>query len=1072
MLVGLQGAVMAQITEGGISGVVTDSTGAVLPGAEVTVTNNQTGESRQVTANEDGVYRITSLRPGSYDVKAERTGFKVGLRKNVEVLVNNIVRVDLSLETGELQEVVTITSETNLVNTEEGRVASTLTTRQVQELPINGRELYSLVLLQPGVTATLAPVISNTQFDRFNFGFSANGASPRGNNFVLDGVSNNNEWLGGTPSISPSVELVQEFQIQTVNFSAEYGRNNGSVVIAVSRTGGNQFHGSAYEFFRNDVFDARNFFDTAGQSSRLNRHQFGGSLGGPIRKDRSFFFFNYEGIRQSEAQTLRGTGETPEFRNQVAVSRAGSIADTLFRAYPAAPCVPGTLADRGSIFRSDLPLAQAKLIPFIEFINGAPDGVPDTCQVSYLDPRDVRGDQYSFRFDHHFSSDDKIFVRWLDDRRRSDVAREQLGGAVSRGFRAPFTGKFPSLAMGYTHLFSPQMLNDFRFGFIRSDFSIGFRAPASASDNFPTIFFDDGITRFGGAIFVPREFKFDNFTFGDTLSVARGSHSWKFGAEVKRIRENSNYKLETVGFYEMQSLFTFANDSPYYTEGLVNPLTGQFTETPRKFRWSQLGVFVQDDWKISRKLTLNLGLRYDYFGVPTEAQGILSNITLGSGATLRDQIATGRVGRVSQLFEPDRNNFAPRVGFAYDVKGDGNTAIRGSFAIAYLEPFSNLYTNASRFDPPDSAFPAVFPFFFGGTINYGVPAIPSTGFQTGLTPGGGIPGTRISVSGVQSDIRTAYSEQWFLGLQKKLWGPLYLTANYVGTAGKNLYIRNDINRFTGDRASLAAAPTRINQEWAGTTFVQNGGDSIYHGMNVQLQKSYGQGYMFTFNYTLGKATDEVSDPGLGDYINIGTALYTGTVDAANPRLDRGPSEFDVRHRVAAHAIWDLPSPSGPKFVRAVLGGWQWNVIGTFQTGRPFSVLCTSTITCDYNGDGLGYDRPNTPSFGSSLSGLSRSDYLNGIFQVADFPVPTFGTNGNLGRNTYRGPGYGSVDTSLFKNFKLHEDIKLQFRWEAFNLFNRTNLFIPNAILNAPTNFGRSTAAFAPRQMQFALRLVF
>jgi len=888
MLVGLQGAVMAQITEGGISGVVTDSTGAVLPGAEVTVTNTQTGESRQVTANQDGVYRLTSLRPGSYDVKVERTGFKVGLRKNVEVLVNNIVRVDVSLEAGELQEVVTITSETNLVNTEEGRVASTLTTRQVQELPINGRELYSLVLLQPGVTATLAPVISNTQFDRFNFGFSANGASPRGNNFVLDGVSNNNEWLGGTPSISPSVELVQEFQIQTVNFSAEYGRNNGSVVIAVSRTGGNRFHGSAYEFFRNDVFDARNFFDTAGQSSRLNRHQFGGSLGGPIRKDRSFFFFNYEGIRQGEAQTLRGTGETPEFRNQVAVSRAGSIADTLFRAYPAAPCVPGTLADRGSIFRSDLPVAQAKLIPFIEFINGAPDGVPDTCQVSYLDPRDVRGDQYSFRFDHHFSSDDKIFVRWLDDRRRSDVAREQLGGAVSRGFRAPFTGKFPSLAMGYTHLFSPQMLNDFRFGFIRSDFSIGFRAPASASDNFPTIFFDDGITRFGGAIFVPREFKFDNFTFGDTLSVARGSHSWKFGAELKRIRENSNYKLETVGFYEMQSLFTFANDSPYYTEGLVNPLTGQFTETPRKFRWSQLGVFVQDDWKISRKLTLNLGLRYDYFGVPTEAQGILSNITLGSGATLRDQIATGRVGRVSQLFEPDRNNFAPRVGFAYDLKGDGNTAIRGSFAIAYLEPFSNLYTNASRFDPPDSAYPAVFPFFFGGTINYGVPAIPSTGFQTGLTPGGGIPGTRISVSGVQSDIRTAYSEQWFLGLQKKLWGPLYLTANYVGTAGKNLYIRNDINRFTGDRASLAAAPRRINQEWAGTTFVQNGGDSIYHGMNLQLQKSYGQGFMFTFNYTLGKATDEVSDPGLGDYINVGTALYTGTVDAATPGLDRGP----------------------------------------------------------------------------------------------------------------------------------------------------------------------------------------
>jgi hypothetical protein len=230
--------------------------------------------------------------------------------------------------------------------------------------------------------------------------------------------------------------------------------------------------------------------------------------------------------------------------------------------------------------------------------------------------------------------------------------------------------------------------------------------------------------------------------------------------------------------------------------------------------------------------------------------------------------------------------------------------------------------------------------------------------------------------------------------------------------------------------------------------------------------------MFTFNYTVGKSLDLVSDPGLGDFVNVSVSNYNGTQDAANPQLDRGPSDFDVRHRIAAHGIWDIPSPKGPSALRAIFGGWQLNVVGQYQSGRPFSVICTSTITCDYNADGSGYDRPNTPAFGNTLPRSGRSDFLNGVFQVSDFPVPTFGTNGNLARNTYRGPDYITVDGSLFKNIKLTETFKLQFRAEAFNIFNRVNLFLPNAVLNAPLNFGRSTAAFDPRQLQFALKLLF
>jgi outer membrane receptor protein involved in Fe transport len=275
-------------------------------------------------------------------------------------------------------------------------------------------------------------------------------------------------------------------------------------------------------------------------------------------------------------------------------------------------------------------------VPFHEFLTGPRDGVVDRCRVRGLNVRDVRGDQYSFRVDHQFGEGDKIFARYLGDRRRTDSAREQLvGGAALRGFQAPFRGNFPSFLAGYTHMFSSKVVNDLRFSYVRSDFGIGFKAPNSESDNFPTLFLDDAVARFSNATFVPRDFVFDNFIVSDTVSMARGNHSLKFGGEVRRIHEESDYQLLTRGFYEFNNVFAFANDTPYYYEALVNPATGNFSGSPRKFRWTQLGLFVQDDWKVSRKLTLNLGLRYDFYGVPTEADGLLSNITLGAGRAPR-----------------------------------------------------------------------------------------------------------------------------------------------------------------------------------------------------------------------------------------------------------------------------------------------------------------------------------------------------------------------------------------------------------------------------------------------------
>ena len=1068
---------VAQVTEGGLNGYVLDPKGNALANSQVTVTNSATGQQRRVTTDANGFYQVQFIVPGTYEVKATHEGFATAVAKGVVVQSSSLARADVQLSLGSVTQTVEVSGAVPIVNTEESRLSNTLSESQVQNLPTPGRDIYALAAIQPGVTATLAPTVSDTGFNEFNYGTSANGAGPRGNDYVVDGVSNNNEWLGGIPAISPSVEAIQSFQIQTANLSSEYGRSNGSVVIISTRSGSNNFHGSVYDYVRNPIFDARYRFDQPGTGrSYVKRNDFGFALGGPIVRDHTFFFVNYEGRRGTDSQTLLLPGETPQFRQQVAQYRPNSIANAQLQAYPAGPCVAGTAVDTGSIFLKDYSLATAQSVPYYQFIDGPPDGIPDICTTSYVDSRPQDGNQFLARLDQTFSNGDSFFARFMYTRNTTDAGREELSGAVSRGFKAPYHGAFPNGMLSYTHIFSPNALNDLHFMFARSDFGIGFNAPKSASNNYPYLYFDSGAAPFGGEVFVPRTFVFNNYSLADAFSLKKGRHTLKFGFDLERLQENSNYESETFGFYEFQDMFTFANDGPYYTEAAVNPTTGQFTGSPRHFRQTWWGAFAQDNWRVNRNLSVNLGLRYDVFGSPSETNGILANLILGSGTTLAQRVATATVGRVSQLFKTDYSNVAPRVGFAYDPFGTGNTVIHGGFSIAYQPPYSNLYTNASRFDPPDTAFPFVFPLYYGGTISYGIPAVASPGFETGLSPAGGIPGVRISVSGVQQNLKTAYTEQWFFGVQHRLFGQYAFTMDYVGTGGRDLYIRDDINRFTGDRTSLAVGAVRFNPNFGGTTYVKNGPGSNYNGLNVQLQRQMRNGYSFAVNYTWSKALDYVSDPGLGDFSNVGTPLYTGTMDEQNLRLDYGPSDFDVRHKLSAYGTWILPNHFSNPFLRSAVGGWQFNGIVTLQSGRPFSVICTNVVTCDYNGDGVGYDRPNIPAFGNTLTGLSRSDYINGIFTPADFPNPNAGTSlgkdGTLGRNTFRGPGYANVDASLFKTFTLPHETKLEFRAEAFNLFNRVNLYLPNANLSQTLNFGKSTAAFPARNLQLALKVMF
>lgn len=1120
----------AQLTEGSIAGAVTDVTGAAVAGAGVKITNLQTGSVDETKTDNIGYYRVLHLQIGAYQIRVEAQGFKATVLESIPVNVNTTTRADAKLQVGTARETVEVAAGAALVQTEEARLSSTITHEEIESLPLNGRQVYQLVSLEPGVTQTNAPAISNvpspTSSVTFDFGYTANGSTPRGNNFVLDGNSNNNEWLGGTPLIYPSLDAIQELQVQTLNFSSEYGRNNGTVVNIVTKSGTNHLHGSLFYTGRNTSLNARNFFDEV-QKTPLQQNQFGFSLGGAIVKDKTFFFTDYEGSRLKDGAPAIFTSETPTFRQSVITDSPNSLAAMFYQDFPGPACT-------GPSFGVDNQLCPA-----------------GSSQIERN-----QADQYLVRLDQHLGTHDQLYGRWVNTLASGDVARQELQGAGTRGFKAPFDGFFADLGLGETHEFSTHTLNDLRLAYSRNNSHIGFGLPPNTItggilknaglplDSFGQLVFDDGAVPMGGEVFIPRKFIFDTYALTDTLTHIIGRHALKFGFQVRHIQENSNYQLTSKPFYEFScidgnacfnsfaGLFPFifdTGDDPYLQAALINrnnctgspsPTCGQFTDTPRHFRWNQFAGFAQDDWKVGPRLTLNLGLRYEVFESPTETNGILSNVILGSGSNLSQQIANASVGRVSKMWDTNKKNFAPRIGVSWDPRGKGDMVVRGGFSIAYNEPYSNLYTNASRLDPPDAITTFVEPIFgIGTSLPYQFPFVPSPDFAGPTLPNGGIGpainNVAITPSGVAPNLRTAYSMQWFFGIQRQFLHDFALSVNYVGTRGVGGYTREDNNRFDGDICqnlvtNCDLVNNRLNPGWGQLTYVANESQSVYHGLNAQLRKTYSHGLMFSANYTWGKVLDNVTDGGLGDYFNTNGygGLYSGVQDIQNQRGDRGPSEFDATHRFALSALWTLPSPKSNAVARNVLGGWKLNSIVSLQSGRPFDVYCGLAwfTGCDFNMDGLAYDRPNRPT-GIKTVGFSNQQFVNGLFgdptpisterfygrtsqasqafcpnglnSVLDTffvdpaltPCLPVGTNGNLSRNAFRGPAYKTVDLSLFKDIKAGDRFTVQFQAEAFNLFNRVNLYNPIGDMGNP-QFGRSTAAFPARQVQLGLKVLF
>jgi outer membrane receptor protein involved in Fe transport len=1074
----------AQSADATLTGAVKDSSGASIPGAVITVRHTATNETRTGVAGEEGLYRIPSLPRGTYEVRAELEGFRTVSQSGVLLTVGDTVRLDFTLEIGTFTEVTQVTSQAALVNTEEGRISSLVDEKRVSELPLNGRNVFQLMELQPGATGNPGNVVlGGTAGGNSAF---MNGQRNRANNFLLDGTDNNDQYTAGRVAVNPNVDMIQEFRVSSNNFSAEFGRNSSSVVNVVTKSGTNALHGTGYEFLRNNAMDARTVF--AAKTDPLKFNQFGGTVGGPIQKDKTFFFTSYEGLRVTRGVTLVRTVETPEFRQLVAQLYPNSIANFLFTNFPSpnptqdirdtGRPVPGLATDSALNtpgVRTNPNYALVSGVNYRNAAQAAPDGIPDIGTANVSVSEKTKGDQFNIRVDRELTANFRVMGRYLHDNRLTDDKQ----AIVRDGFNQPIDEKGRNLTLGTTTVLSNRLVNEARFGYVHRK-----RGLLATNPGVPNIGFDDGTIAFGNFGTNPASFAQKTFHWVDTVSMSLGSHAVKFGGEVRHIRDDSDFAVRrpAVQFY---SLHDFAQDEPRAITNIgINPSTGLIESNVRNFRFWEFGGYLQDDWKIKNNLTLNLGIRYEWFGRPSEANDLLTNIILGQGADIFEQVKNARVGAVDQVVPDDFNNFAPRLGFSWDPTSNGKLAVRGGYGIAYERLFNNSITNI-RFNPPYYSFsvanPVAVALHAGIPIAYG-PINPdgtrrneaititgpnrNIGVQDGLGIEGNIIGWNPAFGTSQQSLRVpdpntkdAYTHNWFIGGQTELMWDLVLEANYIGNVGRNFGRLIDYNTVRGDL--FDGRLDRLNPGFGGINYRAMLTRTEYHGMQLQVNRRFKDGFSGQVSYTLGKAMDNGSD----------VQVAGSPVDARALDLEWAVSDFDVRHRLVFNWLWALPYFRDSGGVKgALLGGWQINGITQLQSGFPFSVTTSAAYpTGDYNGDGVNNDRPNLPAFGLDLPANDRQAYIKGLFVAADFPRPD--VLGTLPRNAYRGPGLATTDLSFFKDFQVTAGSKLQFRAEAFNVFNRVNLQRPNGNM-AQATFGKSTQAFAAREIQLALKFIF
>jgi carboxypeptidase family protein/TonB-dependent receptor-like protein len=1014
-------------TSATLAGRVNDSTGGVVPGATITARHLERSIERIAVSDADGRYVIAALPVGTYDVRAELSGFKPVVRQGVTLTVNEALAVDFTLEVGGVVEAVNVLGDASSVNTRTGELSYLVDERAIEQLPLNGRNYTDLAFLQPGVTPY--PFRDGGSVVAHGLGMSVNGQDPRANVYLLDGTLLNdmtNGPAGSAAGTALGTETVQEFRVETNAYGAEYGRMSGGQINVITKAGGNTLRGSAYEFHRNDALDAKNYFDT-GDKPPFTRNQFGVTLGGPIRRDSLFYFVGYEGLRENLGRTI--TSAVPDLN-----ARRGLLPDT---------------ANPGQFLNVGVNAAVAPYINAYPEPNGASlsDG---TALHSFQFDQKIDQNFLQGRVDYNLSRSSQFFARYtIDD------ADQRLPTDYPQFPRA-FVSRNQFLTAELKQAYTTNFLGIYRLGYSRTRVGQDVEAnttlpPFATGRAFIGNIDVGGLQRFGTQSSANLRLRQNVTSLQGDVVWNRGRHLFRMGALAEHYVQDMVNPTFSLGTYTFANLRAFLLNTPTSFIGLTPAASFE-----RRWPFWLAGGYLQDEFQLLPRVTLMAGLRYEFMSMPVDTGGRDSALP-----SLDDRTAsTGR------LYEgPDYDNFSPRLGLSWDATGDGRTAVRGGYGLYYATNSSqNLIVTVTN--PPQTP-----------RVVYQNPTFPNPPFERAFG---------LSIRPVQWDIETPSIHVWNVNVQREVGAQTAITLGYAGSRGRHLLRSNDLNTAVPTTGAdglpfFAAGAPRRNTAWTTIEAKTSDGDSWYSALIVDARRRFGSGWSLQGSYTWSESEDTTQ---ASTFFSDATNGTTSAFPEFIPDYNRGPSDFNVRHNFVANATWDLPwgrNLTGAAGV--VLSGWRVSAIGTYRSGYPLTVFVLNNRSRSAwqpsLGPGIGRDRPSyAAGFGAENAVTGNPDQW---FNPQAFVLQPAGTFGNVGRGDLEGPDLRTVDLAFVKAATLRNDTGLELRLEVFNVFNRANFGVPSLVAfagaadgEAPLgNFGRiRNTVTSARQLQLGVRFRF